>query len=450
MNTQKEEPRRLDEMGSTEPLVSNGTVAPGASEPLDEIEQPQTKDDSFSRRQVVLFISVVFLYWFSSYIYVPILSPYIEHLGASYTYLGIVLGSYGLMQILFRLPLGILSDFMEKRRPFIWLGLAASALSGLMFAAFGQLGWALAARAMAGIAASTWVVFTVAFSGFFPKHEVTRAMSMMQFTTVAAQLTSMLVSGYLVERWNWQLPFWLGGIVAVAALVLALFLREKEPDPGRTPMSLQDLAPVMRDRTLFRVSFLSILAHCVLFITMFGYTPNQALDLGASKNDLAWLTLSFMLPHAAATLFAGRTLVNRFGERAVLTVGYVGTAVFTFCIPVAPNFGWLCVTQIFNGLAQGLVFPLLLGKSVAHIEPSKRATAMGFYQAVYAVGMFMGPFIAGWISSAWGLAGGFRLAAYAALAAGALAFWWIRTDTKAVVSAASGGPPDTGTIHKNM
>ncbi|OZB94022.1 MFS transporter [Paenibacillus sp. XY044] len=437
-------------MVSAEPLVCNEADDRGVQEPFTELQRPQAKNDSSSRGQVVLFISVVFLYWFSSYIYVPILSPYIEHLGASYTYLGIVLGSYGLMQILFRLPLGILSDFMEKRRPFIWLGLAASALSGLMFAASGQLGWALTARAMAGIAASTWVVFTVAFSGFFPKHEVTRAMSMMQFTTVTAQLTSMLVSGYLVERWSWQLPFWLGGIVAVVALVLALFLREKEPDPARVPMTLQDLAPVMRDRTLFRVSFLSILAHCVLFITMFGYTPNQALDLGASKNDLAWLTLSFMLPHAAATLFAGRTLVSRFGERAVLTVGYVGTAVFTFCIPVAPSFGWLCVTQIFNGLAQGLVFPLLLGKSVAHIEPSKRATAMGFYQAVYAIGMFMGPFIAGWISSAWGLAGGFRLAAYTALAAGVLAFWWIRAETKAAVSAASGKPHGKGTVQKNV
>jgi hypothetical protein len=37
------------------------------------------------------FLTIVFMFWFSSYIYVPVLSPYVEHLGASYVMVGAVL-----------------------------------------------------------------------------------------------------------------------------------------------------------------------------------------------------------------------------------------------------------------------------------------------------------------------------------------------------------------------
>ena len=336
-----------------------------------------------------------------------------------------ILGVYGLVQIVCRLPLGIGSDYLKKRKPFIMLGIVASGVSCFGFALTDQLGWTFAARAVAGVAASTWVVFTVGFSTFYPKNEVTKAMSIMQFTTVIAQLSSMMVSGYLVETYSWKVPFMLGGVVALIALVLSFFLKEIQEDETRVPMSVKDLVPVMRDSMLFKVSFLSIFAHCVLFSTMFGYTPNQALGLGASKNDLAWLTLSFMVPHALATLFAGKYFLTRFGEKTTVVIGFIGSAVFTLCIPMADSFLWLCITQIFNGFAQGLIFPLLLGKAVATIEYSKRATAMGFYQAVYAIGMFIGPFVAGWANSMWGLEGGFRLAGMVALCASGLAFYWM-------------------------
>lgn len=118
------------------------------------------------------FLVIVFMFWFSSYIYVPVLSPYVEHLGASYFMVGMVLGVYGLMQILFRLPIGIGSDYLNRRRPFIYLGLIASGASCFLFMWGAQPGWALAARAVSGIAASAWVVYTVMFAGYFPKRKL--------------------------------------------------------------------------------------------------------------------------------------------------------------------------------------------------------------------------------------------------------------------------------------
>ncbi|MEK8211215.1 MULTISPECIES: MFS transporter [unclassified Paenibacillus] len=371
------------------------------------------------------FLVIVFMFWFSSYIYVPVLSPYVEHLGASYVMVGSVLGIYGLMQILFRLPIGIGSDYLNRRRPFIYLGLIASGASCLLFMAGAHPGWALAARAVSGIAASAWVVYSVMFAGYFPKEEAGKAMGMLQFTTVIAQLMSMMISGYMVEHWGWNAPFVIGGLVAIAALVLALRLPEQQQEKRENAIQLKDLAAVIKEPLLVKVSLLSVLAHCVLFITMFGYTPNQALDIGASKESLGWLTLAFMLPHAIATLYGSRLFGRLLGDRGTLLLGFAGSALFTLLIPSMPTLAALCATQIGNGFMQGLIFPLLLGKSVSGVAPFKRATAMGFYQAVYAIGMSGGPFVAGWMSSAYGLSGGFWLGGIAAALAAVLSWVWI-------------------------
>ncbi|WP_339171178.1 MFS transporter [Paenibacillus sp. FSL H7-0943] len=392
--------------------------------PLKAADRPQGQGSSR-----FFFLVIVFMFWFSSYIYVPVLSPYVEHLGASYFMMGMVLGIYGLMQILFRIPIGIGSDYLNRRRPFIYLGLIASGVSCFLFMWGAQPGWALAARAVSGIAASAWVVYSVMFAGYFPKEEAGKAMGMLQFTTVIAQLTSMMISGYMVEHWGWNAPFLIGGIVAIAALILALRLPEQKQEKRQNAIQIKELAGVVKEPLLVKVSLLSVLAHCVLFITMFGYTPNQALNIGASKESLGWLTLAFMIPHAIATLYGSRLFGGLLGDRGKLMLGFAGSALFTLLIPSMPTLAALCLTQVGNGFMQGLIFPLLLSKSVSEIDPFKRATAMGFYQAVYAIGMSAGPFVAGWMSSVYGLTGGFWLGGIAAVLATILSWVWMK-DTK--------------------
>jgi MFS family permease len=392
--------------------------------PLKAADRPQGQGSSR-----FFFLVIVFMFWFSSYIYVPVLSPYVEHLGASYFMVGMVLGIYGLMQILFRIPIGIGSDYLNRRRPFIYLGLIASGVSCFLFMWGAQPGWALAARAVSGIAASAWVVYSVMFAGYFPKEEAGKAMGMLQFTTVIAQLTSMMISGYMVEHWGWNAPFLIGGIVAIAALIFALRLPEQKQEKRQNAMQIKELAGVVKEPLLVKVSLLSVLAHCVLFITMFGYTPNQALNIGASKESLGWLTLAFMIPHAIATLYGSRLFGGLLGDRGKLMLGFAGSALFTLLIPSMPTLAALCLTQVGNGFMQGLIFPLLLSKSVSEIDPFKRATAMGFYQAVYAIGMSAGPFVAGWMSSVYGLTGGFWLGGIAAALATILSWVWMK-DTK--------------------
>lgn len=386
--------------------------------------QPSREAVLPSRGRLAIFAAATVLYWISMYTYVPVLSPFLEDKGYSFGLIGIIIGSYGLMQIVIRLPLGIWSDRLGVRKPFIWMGFATATISCLLFLIPGHWIWPLLARSMAGVAASAWVGFTVLFAAYYPQTEATRAMGTISFLTVAGQLIGMALSGWLAEGLGWSSVFLAGAVAGIVGLLLSFTVYEAKADAGRPAIRIKDLAHVVHEPLLLKVSILSVLAHSILFITMFGFTPSQALALGASKSDLTLLSIFFMVPHAVTAILSGKVFAPRFGPWNTALAGFALSALCTLSIPFLPGFGALCATQALNGFAQGLHLPLLLGLAIQEIPPAKRATAMGFYQAVYALGMFSGPFVAGWLNESFGLSAGFYLGGSIGIFAAVLTVFW--------------------------
>jgi MFS family permease len=396
-----------------------------------DIREELSDMTTISAAQRGLFMTVTVLYWTSMYIYVPTLSPYLKDSGFSLQFIGIVLGSYGFVQMLVRFPLGILSDRWGRRKPFILLGMLTAIASCLLFLVPGSWIWPLAGRVIAGVCASTWVAFTVMYAGYFGSGGTSRAMGNISLMTVSGQMLGMLLSGWLNDGFSSSAPFVLGAVVAAVGLVLAFLLRESDTSGhAQTGMSFAQIATVVRNATLLRVSLLSVLAHGVLFITMFGFTPLKAQEFGATGTELTILVFSFMLPHAIASFSSPAWLVPRFGYWSTIASGFIISGICTAAMVLAPSIEWLYATQALNGLAQGLHMPLLLGMAIRDVDKSGRATAMGLYQALYAIGMFSGPFLAGWLNEQWGLDSGFLFGALLAAAASALVWRWSWADRR--------------------
>ena len=361
---------------------------------------------SYNKNKSV-FLMVSFLFWFPHFIYIPILSPYLQFLGGKYSFIGIVLGSYGLMQLLFRLPIGIFSDLLRFRKPFIIAGMLISSLSCLIFSLTDSLGWILFARILAGIAAATWVTFTVLYSAYFTNKEVHRAMGSISFIVVLAQFLGMSFSGYILSEWGWRAPFIVGGVISLVGVISSFFIFEPKEKIVREPLKLKELILVMREPSLLFISLLSILAHSIIFTTMFGFIPTFALHIGYKASDISLFVVAFMIPHALATLYTGKSIVPLLGEWKTLKYAFFLLTIFTLMIPLVQTKWVFIVVQGMNGFALGIIFPLLLGMSIELIEHDKRATAMGAYQALYAIGIFAGPFFAGILNSMFGIEAGF-------------------------------------------
>ncbi|MED4840371.1 MFS transporter [Weizmannia sp. CD-2023] len=110
---------------------------------------------------------VSFLLWFPHFVYVPVLSPYMVSIGGDYAFIGVILSSYGLMQFLCRLPIGVFSDLVNLRKPFIVFGMVISMISCSIYLLTENMFLILAARTLAGVAAASWVAFTVLYSSYF-------------------------------------------------------------------------------------------------------------------------------------------------------------------------------------------------------------------------------------------------------------------------------------------
>lgn len=103
------------------------------------------------------------------------LATYAGSLGVSYDLIGMIIGSYGLSQILLRIPLGVWSDALGRRKIFVIAGAVLAMVSALGMWYSPNPWWLLLFRTMSGVSAATWVIHTVLFSSYYPSHEAPKA-----------------------------------------------------------------------------------------------------------------------------------------------------------------------------------------------------------------------------------------------------------------------------------
>ncbi len=369
-----------------------------------------------------LFYAVTMIYWFALYMYMPILGPYVQHLGGSLQMVGLVVGSYGFTQMILRIPLGILSDKLRKRRIFISIGLALALTSSIGMGLVSSPWLVFLFRSLAGVAAATWVTFTVLFSSYFAPEEAPRAMGIIVFYTLLGQMLATTLGGFTADILGWQAPFIIGGLVGLVGLYLSTKIVESTMK--KQTVKVNELLQVGKDPILLSVAFLAILFQCITFSTIYGFTPSHAVAIGASRSQLSVLALISSLPAAYASLRSG-IWTEKFGERALLVTAFLVLAVATIIIPFTTNLWMLYITQGLGGFGRGVIFPVLMGISIKSISGEKRATAMGFFQSIYALGMFGGPVLVGFIGEYLNLTGGFIVVGIIAVVAAVMAYGFL-------------------------
>ena len=354
--------------------------------------------------RLALFQIITALLWFSIYAYVPNLSAYAEDMGASLSIIGLITGSYGFVQMALRIPLGILSDSIRRRRIFVTIGFGFSLAGALVLFLAPSPGLLVVGRGLAGAAAATWVVATVLYSSYFDPARSTRAMAVLNTFNNGGQVVAMLLGSWAVARFGPRAMF----LVAAAGAALGLFLTfgATESLPNKPPMRPRDFFAVAKDRPLIIISVMALLLQVNTMSTISGFTPLLAKGMGAGSMELGVLSMITTAMAAVGCLSSGTTLVAKVGERRYLALSALGLALFTALMPLARSLPALYALQGIAGFSQGVLFSLLMGLAIRHIEVERRASAMGLFQAVYGIGMFLGPVLVGWLSDAFGLSWG--------------------------------------------
>ena len=371
-----------------------------------------------------LFCIVTGLFWFSLYAYVPQMSNFAQDMGASYKMIGIITGAYGLSQTVIRIPLGIASDVLNKRKIFISLGLFKKIISSLMFFDLHSSYSLLIGRLLAGVAAATWVNFTVMFSSYYKHSESTKAIGIINSANMIGQFAAVLIGGALALYLDIRYVFLLSAIVGFAGFLLSFFIEKEEVAVDKEPLKVADLLIILKDVDILHICFLGIIAQLITFATIFGFTPIIATNLGANNFELGLLTTAYNFPQILFSALAGIVFIKYLGAKNTLLIGFSLSTLLCIAIPFVPNLGVLYVVQFFNGIGRAMTFPMLMGLVIENVDSNLRATAMGFYQAAYGIGMIVGPMLLGAIGDQFGLMVGFVFTGLLGLLA--IASIWIK------------------------
>ena len=358
-------------------------------------------------RQWVGFCLAFFCFWGSLYVYMPTFPVYAESLGASLTVVGLIIASYGFVQFALRIPVGYLSDRRGSRLPFIAIGLLANALGAAGMALFPSPFLLILWRGLHGVGAASFVTSSVYFASFFRSDQATRATGLLVFMTALSPVVISMVGGLLAEHFGMPFTFWTAAAIGIAG-VAAILVAGERTAVVRRPMSIRRLGRVITIRSLIATSGIGALFQFVTFGLNISFIPIFADGLGATKTDLGTITTVSYLTYGIASL-ATALGIRRFSERAFVIGGSAITALTIVILPAMHTIPALLALQAVNGLARGLVFPVLMGISIKEVPEHERASAMGVFQSIYAIGMFSGPAVAGIIADAIGMTGLFLI-----------------------------------------
>ncbi len=348
-----------------------------------------------------LLFAVTSLFWCAQYSYTQFINPELARMGRNAAFMGLVSGAYGLTQTLLRIPAGMAADRLGRQKPFVLLGCLLTALSSGGMLLFYRPGGFLFFRGLAGAASAAWVSFTILFSAYFPHQEAPRRISQLNLANMGGRLGGFLVVLFLAPALGVPSAFAFSLTAGVFALLFGFCIRETPT--GRQGISLRELAEVSRDRYLRASAIVAVLAQTIAFSTYAGFTVNVAKALGAGDAMLSWLNIALLLPTLLVNWLLTTYLIHKYSARALVALGFVAGCLYCLLVPLAQNMGQLLAIQTLGGCCSSLTFAALLGQCVRDVRRERRAVAMGFFQAVYGIGMTLGPVLMGLITDWAGL-----------------------------------------------
>jgi len=364
------------------------------------------------RLAIILYITVTFLFWVSLFLYVPTLSTYVQSKTHSLTLVGIILSMYGLWQLLIRIPLGIVADWLGWRKPFIIFGLVLSGLGAWLLNVSDGVNGLLVGRSLTGLAACAWVPMIVAFNSLFPLKEVIRATTILTLASSVGRVVATSVTGSLNNWGGYSLPFLLSAGAAGLAILFLLPVRE-ERRPNHPP-SAGNLLRLIKRRDVLLPTLLAAILQYVNWTATLSFIPILVKQLGGTGVTQS-LFVSINIGVVVIGNLIATVVINRFGARRIIYTGFIILSLGLGTTALSPSLLILFVGQFQIGLAEGIIYPVLMGLSIQHVADAERNTAMGLHQAVYAMGTFIGPWFSGFLAEAFGLRSMFGITAFACL-----------------------------------
>ncbi len=329
----------------------------------------------------------------------PFISTYCKSLaGYSAFYAGLAVGIFGLMQAVFQIPFGVLSDrFGNKRLMMIGLSMV---VAGLVLASFAQsVGVLILARALQGSGAIIGIGYSWA-AGMSGEGERVRAMSILgAFVSAGAALA--FAVGPLLRRIMPVSRMFLtcACFLFLSELYLLFFVRDEKGDSDRKPgfPNKKQVGALLSDKNFVMMN-LSAFLNNYMMVSVFYAVP---IYLTAVTGETGMWKV--FIPAIFIAIFAMKAAVRKFQKgfgRQVLAVSFLVSA---WSIPLyfrKTSYAFLLLGTILFMCGYITVATLTASSVNEAVEDACRGTANGIFNSFQYLGNFAGAAVTG---ALWGI-----------------------------------------------
>lgn len=363
---------------------------------MKEIEMKQQKN---------LLLVIVMLFWFSQYVYVPYQTPYLLSMHVTPALVGTIIGAYGFTQFAFRMPIGILADIKKRHKIFILIGIFAAGAASIFRIYLPMANGFLIGNLLSGLASAMWISFMVLYSNYFSKEDLQKSMGLIIGANNVGVLSGFMISTLCYEKFGMQFLCILSVVAAVVSFGLARYL--KDPLGSLQVLPVRELILVYKNKRLILFSLLALIQQGILMSTCMSFTAQAAKEIGASDTQIGLCLIVYMIAAVASSYFSTSAYAQKKGTKFWIPV--ISLGLFLYCIMLANLFSveQLFAIQILAGMSTGILFSYCTAEAMKEVPQQKKSTAMGFHQAIYAIGMTTMPIVAGNIVHIAGLAAAF-------------------------------------------
>ena len=369
-----------------------------------------------------------FLLFFIIYLTGAVWPSYVESQGFGEGTLGLLIGLYGLALFVGRIPIGFVSDLLVGRRRFVVIaGFCFMAVAFALPSAFDSRWALLGSRMLMGVGAGCFVAIAVLYALYFPPRSAMFSTAVIASFFGWGQIPANPIGGWIADELGALAPFWLSAGLAVVGAALALFVVEPVENRARS-------RPVLlpRDRRLYGMAAMMGVVFFALYATVYNTTQVYAADrLNASDFTQGLLLMAYITPFVGVVL-ASPYLAQRASVTSVVTIGMASMGVGVLLTAWA-DLAVLFACEVLIGVGLGLTYGLLMALAVEEAPASQRFYAMGVFQSIYAVGMFLGPLASGYLSEAAGFSPAFVVIGAVVLLAGGVFFFARTGDSRSIV-----------------
>lgn len=348
------------------------------------------------RRAFNAIFSANFISTFGETIPQPFLSIFLTGLGIPASVVGLLYNIRNLVQTLVRIPIGVMSDMLGRKRMML-LGLILLSMVPLLYYASDSLLLPLTAMIMAGLGISLYYPPAEAYtSKLFPPERVGEAMGRFHLGWAVSSIIGPSVGGVLALHFPTYRPIF---IIASAVTLLSVPVLWLNTEGDSTHPDLKDLKASLLGLPSLLAEFLRsrkiVAASITTFIHSFcnwvvpAFFPLLAYGLGFNEAIIGLSLTANALVMAISLPFIGR-LSDRVGRFLPIALGLSISVVGFGSLPMAREAWELLLLMAIIGLGSSLVFPVSQAAIMEALPEGGKGAGAGLWGATLSLGGTLG------------------------------------------------------------